>query len=647
MGAHSKQSDKNIKFISKFPKPALVSGEKGDSTVKEAVLISVCLLCALVFSVIKMNKWAALGIFAVIYIISALKIVKKALRNIKKRDYFDSSLVVLAASFIALLCGSYFSAVVAVLVYRAVMIFYRRLINKYEDTLGALSNSIPGKVRIEAGDEVREVSPRSVDIDDVIVVNQGETIPLDGVVISGMTSVSMNKLGGTSTEIAIPQGAYVCAGCINLGRQIRILVKETYGETYAAKLTEEISHAHLSKSGHERIASVISKYFPAILVLAAAIICVAKGSSTGEWLSAMKTGSAVLAIASSGCVGVSVPLAYSFCVANLSKHGIIVKKNRYVMDFAEAKTVVFSKNGIVTDARYTVYDVIPVKNDDPQKLLSIAATVYSKSKSVIGTALRMSGKTLELAEGSFEVVSEILGKGIIAKIGGTEVVVGTPQYMKDLGVEMKVYDKPGMILLCVAVNKKFRGQITIADKVREGTFEMVDTLHLNGVENVVMLTVDEANVAKQVASSLNFDLVKYEQDDEGKMKSLKYLMENKSGRSSLAYVGNYRSDRILMEAADIGVSLKTFGSEYALENADICILGDDISKIGFLSQASKLCYTCSNINMFASFWVKLILLAVIIFGSMSVGMAVLIDSLFFCLTLFNSSRVLYLTEKKK
>lgn len=647
LGAHSKQSDNKKKMLSRFPKLAGFAGEENDSIVRECIVISVCVITALIFSIVKMNRWLAAVVFAVIFVISGFKPLRKALRNIRKRDFSDSAVITCASALIAFLCGSYLSAVFAVLIYRVVIMFYSRIYERYEDTLGALSNSIPNKVKIEEGEDVREVSPRSVEVDDVIVVDEGETIPLDGIVISGMTSVGMNKLGGNSTEIAIPKGAYVCAGCVNLGRQIRILVKAGYNDTYAAKLTDEISHAYLSKSGHERIAAAISRYYPAVVLIAAVVSCVTRGASGGAWTEAVSSGASVLALATSGCVGVSVPFAYNACVANLSKHGIVVKKNRYLLDFAETKTVVFSKNGIVTDAKYTVYDVIPVvKNDDPQKLLSIAATVYSKSNSVIGAALRASGKILDLSDGNFSVVSEIQGKGIIAKINGTEVIVGTPQYLKDIGVEMKVYDKPGMILLCIAVNKKFRGQITISDKVREGTFEMVDALHLNGVENVVMLTVDEANVAKQVAASLNFDLVKYEQDDEGKMTSLKYLMENKTGKSALAYVGNYRNDRLLMEAADIGVSLKTFGSEYALENADICILGDDIRKVGFLSYATRLCHTCANINIFASFWVKIVLLAIVILSSMPVGLAVLLDSALYCMTLVNSERVLNLEEKK-
>lgn len=646
MGRHS--TIREIKKVKKAENPvvnALVGNVSG-AGIYDFAVCGACFVVYLVLCSIKMNKTAAIVAFALLFIVAGLVLVLDVFRNIKNGKIFTGELVLLVGAVAAFASGSYKAAALLGVVYRAVSVFYAYYLSKYEEELSGITNSIPNKVRIEENGELREVAPRAVDIDDIIVVKVGETIPLDGIVINGTTSVSMAKLGGNSTEIPVPRNGIVCAGCINLGKTIKVQVTETYNNTFAAFITDIVKHAYMSPSALERTAAKFAKFFPIAVLGISVVVCAVKGLISGDWLSAVNAASVVAILGTSAGIGISVPFAFKCCVANLSHRGVVIKKNCYVQDLAETGTAVFSKTGVLTNGKYTVHDVIPMQGVSGTKLMKAAVGAYCFSNSSIASALRAEAENISVDPSFVTIIEEVPQKGIHAMIGSSDVIVGTAEYLKNNGIVFTVFDKTGMLILCISIDGKYCGQITLYDKLRSGAYEMVDTLHLHGVNDVVMLTSDDSRTAKQMASSLNFDMVKSELNEENKYEAVEYLLENKRANTALTYIGDYRVDADLIELADVGISIKTFGSEIGLETADVCILGDEISKVGAVINAAKNCRIISLINIGVCAAAKLIMLILAIVGVMNITTAIFADAVVFCFTLFNSARELEDFEKK-
>lgn len=588
---------------------------------KMLIRIIIAAVMVIVLNFIPTTGILRLALYLATYLIIGYDILKKAGKGILNRRVFDENFLMAVATVGAFALaiysksGDYNEAIAVMLFYQIGELFQSYAVGKSRRNISALMDIRPDYANVERDGKLEKVDPDEVEIDSMIVVQPGEKIPLDGIVMEGSSSLNTSALTGESLPRDVKQGDEIISGCINLNGVLKIKTTKEFGESTVSKILELVENSSSRKSKSENFISKFAKvYTPAVcygalaLAILPSLVQVLFLGQTAQWGVWVYRALTFLVISCPCALVISIPLSFFAGIGGASKEGVLIKGSNYMETLSQAKYVVFDKTGTLTQG---VFEVSGVHHNEMEnkKLLEYAALAECASSHPISKSLqRAYGKEIDRSRVSD--IQEISGHGIIAKVDGREVAAGNSKLMKKLNVKYQDCHKVGTIIH-VAIDGKYEGHIVISDIVKEHAKEAIARLKKAGVKKTVMLTGDAQPVAEQVAQSLGIDEVYAELLPGDKVTKVEELLAAKSEKEKLAFVGDGINDAPVLTRADIGIAMGAMGSDAAIEAADVVLMDDDPLKI---SKAIRISGKCLSIV-----YQNIILALVIKFGCLALG----------------------------
>ena len=588
---------------------------------KMLIRIIIAAVMVIVLNFIPTTGILRLALYLAAYLIIGYDILKKAGKGILNRRVFDENFLMAVATVGAFALaiysksGDYNEAIAVMLFYQIGELFQSYAVGKSRRNISALMDIRPDYANVERDGKLEKVDPDEVEIDSMIVVQPGEKIPLDGIVMEGSSSLNTSALTGESLPRDVKQGDEIISGCINLNGVLKIKTTKEFGESTVSKILELVENSSSRKSKSENFISKFAKvYTPAVcygalaLAILPSLVQVLFLGQTAQWGVWVYRALTFLVISCPCALVISIPLSFFAGIGGASKEGVLIKGSNYMETLSQAKYVVFDKTGTLTQG---VFEVSGVHHNEMEnkKLLEYAALAECASSHPISKSLqRAYGKEIDRSRVSD--IQEISGHGIIAKVDGREVAAGNSKLMKKLNVKYQDCHKVGTIIH-VAIDGKYEGHIVISDIVKEHAKEAIARLKKAGVKKTVMLTGDAQPVAEQVAQSLGIDEVYAELLPGDKVTKVEELLAAKSEKEKLAFVGDGINDAPVLTRADIGIAMGAMGSDAATEAADVVLMDDDPLKI---SKAIRISGKCLSIV-----YQNIILALVIKFGCLALG----------------------------
>ncbi len=541
-------------------------------------------------------------------------VILQAVRNLQNRHFLSDAVLCCAASLISLSIGNFGAAAVIMLCRRVVSIAASYTAYKNSETLADITALLPTGATLEVGGSLRYVSLKTLHCGDMIRVEPGETIAADGVVTQGISEIDISPIAGEAMPVRARAGTKVYAGTINRTSPLRIMVMEEVGTSFADRFIAAAKASAGGKAALLRRAEVSAKYctpaFVALGLLLLLIRAVAQENITGGF-SAMAI---CLLLAAMGEMSTTVAQAYVTGIYDSAKRGVLFRQSFLVSAMSKVKTLVTTMTGVLTDAEFKVTEVHPISGLKEGQLLSIAAAAEAKSGHPIAKAIRAADISDNEALISNIEISESSGRGLTAFVGNHHVSVGNALHIAvdNLHTADARFVNYNGNLVHVAVDGRYCGGILIRDSIRPKAFEALDDMRLNGIRSFDLLTGAVRGVARSVASALNFDMVKSELTSEEKQAAFAYLMSGKEDGAKLAFIGDYSTDAEMLDRADVGIAHNVLGDIKAMENADVCMLGTDLSSIsdafGYALQAERSALVALTTNLGARAVVFLLLL---------------------------------------
>lgn len=591
------------------------------------------------------------GLYLIPYLLIGYDILIKAGKGIVNRQPFDESLLMAIATVGAIVLalyrsGDYVEAIAVMLFYQVGEWFQSYAVGKSRKSISDLMDIAPDYANIEdAGGTLTQVDPDEVEIGSVIVIKPGEKVPLDGIVLTGRSSLNTAALTGESLPRDVEKGSEILSGSINLNGLLKVRTTKEFGESTASKILELIEDASSRKSKSEDFITKFARVYTPIVVCAAAALAILPpvfltltGGRPlwGEWLYRALT---FLIISCPCALVVSIPLSFFAGLGGASKQGILVKGSNYMETLSEVRTIVFDKTGTLTKGTFRV-TVIHPEIIDQEKLLHLAAHVERFSTHPIAQSLRDAYPN-EQDSCSVENVEEIVGHGIRAAVNGDTVCVGNSKMMDSIGAAWKPCDHIGTIIH-VAINGTYVGHIVIADALKEHSRAAIKELKKHGVRKTIILTGDTKDVAEGVGRQLGVDEIHSEllpQDKVSKVETL--LAARKNKRERLAFVGDGMNDAPVLSRADIGIAMGGVGSDAAIEAADVVLMDDDPYKIPMAIRISRKCLRIVKENIWLAIGVKSLVLILGALGFANMWAAVFADVGVTILAVLNATRSMY------
>lgn len=591
-------------------------------------------------------------LYMITYLIIGYDILIKAFQGIKNRQPLDESLLMTIATLGAIALalytksGDYAEAIAVMLFYQIGEWFQSYAVGKSRKNIADLMDIAPDHANIETENgQLEQVDPDDVEVGTIIVVQPGERVPIDGIIVSGSSSLNTAALTGESLPRDVKEGDEVISGCINLNGLLKIETTKEFGESTASKVLELIEDASSRKSRSENFITKFARvYTPAVVGAALALallppltlLILGKDPAWGTWIYRALT---FLVISCPCALVVSIPLSFFAGIGSASRQGVLVKGSNYLETLSETKTVVFDKTGTLTKGVFEVTAIHPEIVDE-DTLLHLAAHVERYSKHPIANSLRKAYPN-EADDCSVEDVNEISGHGITARVNGQTIAVGNDKLMNKLGAKWHECHKHGTILH-VAIDGEYAGHIVISDVIKENSKQAIAELKKNGIRETVMLTGDMKEVAESVAGELQLDRVYSEllpQDKVAKVEEL--LKEKRSDNEVLAFVGDGINDAPVLSRADIGIAMGAMGSDAAIEAADVVLMDDDPLKISTAVRISRKCLRIVKENIWFAIGIKLACLILGAFGVANMWFAIFADVGVMVLAVLNAMRCMF------
>ena len=611
------------------------------------ILIAAAMLIAL--KLIPVTGILQLALYLVVYGIIGYDILKKAWKGILNRQVFDENFLMAVATIGAFALaiyersGDYVEAIAVMLFYQIGELFQSYAVGKSRRNISALMDIRPDYANIERDGQLEKVAPDDVEIGSVIVVQPGEKVPLDGVILSGTSSLNTSALTGESLPRDAKEGDEVISGCINMTGVLRIQTTKEFGESTVSKILElvEDSSSHKSKS-EDFISKFARVYTPAVcygalaLAILPPVVRLLTGNSAqwGEWIYRALT---FLVISCPCALVISIPLSFFAGIGGAGKEGVLIKGSNYLETLSQVKTVVFDKTGTLTQGVFEVSGVHHNEMED-EKLLEYAALAECASSHPISKSLqRAYGK--EIDRDRVSDIQEISGKGISAKVDGHDVLAGNGKLMELNRIAFIDCHSVGTIIH-MAIDGEYAGHIVISDVVKPHAKEAVERLKHSGVEKTVMLTGDTRRVAEQVAKDLGVDEVHSDLLPADKVAQVEKLLAAKGDRDKLAFVGDGINDAPVLSRADIGIAMGAMGSDAAIEAADVVLMDDDPMKIAKAIRISRKCIGIVYQNIVFALVVKFACLALGALGIANMWVAIFADVGVMVLAVLNAIRAL-------
>ena len=546
------------------------------------IRIIIAAVLIVVFSLLPAEGYLRFGLFMIPYLVIGYDILKKAFKGIKNKQVFDENFLMAVATVGAILLGDYSEGVAVMLFYQIGELFQSYAVGKSRRNISELMDIRPDYANIEKDGTLEQVDPDEVEIGTIIVVQPGEKVPIDGVITEGTSTLNTSALTGESLPRDAKAGDEVISGCINMTGLLKIRTTKEFGESTVSKILELVENSSSRKSKSENFISKFAKYYtPAVCYGALALafippivlLIMGKPAMWGDWIYRALT---FLVISCPCALVISIPLSFFAGIGGASNQGILVKGSNYLETLAQTKYVVFDKTGTMTQGVFEVSGIHHNEMPD-EKLLEYAALAECSSSHPISKSLQKAyGKPID--RNRVTDIEEISGNGVIAKVDGISVAAGNTKLMNRLGIAYQDCHHVGTVVH-MAIDGKYAGHILISDIIKPHAKEAIAELKKAGISKTVMLTGDSKRVADQVAGELGIQEVYSELLPADKVSRVEELLNQKSEKAKLAFVGDGINDAPVLSRADIGIAMGALGSDAAIEAADIVLMDDDPLKI--------------------------------------------------------------------
>ena len=625
---------------------------KKQRTMLVRIIVAAVLLIALNF--IPITGWLRFLLYLVPYLVIGYDILLKAGKGIRNRQVFDENFLMAVATVgaiaLALLerSGDYTEAIAVMLFYQVGEWFQSYAVGKSRRNISELMDIRPDYANVEKDGKLEKVDPDEVEIGTVIVVQPGEKVPIDGMIIQGSSSLNTSALTGESLPRDAKEGDEIISGCINMTGVLKIRTTKEFGESTVSKILDLVENASSRKSRSEDFISKFARiYTPAVCYAALALailpplIRMAALGLPADWGTWIYRALTFLVISCPCALVISIPLSFFAGIGGASNAGVLVKGSNYLETLSQTKIVVFDKTGTLTQGVFEVNGIHHNELEDA-KLVEYAALAESASSHPISKSLQKAyGK--EIDRSRVEDIREISGNGVIARVDGVEVAAGNDKLMERLGIPYKNCHSVGTIIH-MALDGKYAGHIVISDVVKPHSREAIQALKASGVRRTVMLTGDTHKVAEQVAGELDIDEVYSELLPADKVEKVEELLKNRSEKEKLAFVGDGINDAPVLGRADIGIAMGAMGSDAAIEAADVVLMDDDPMKIAKAIRISRKCLRIVYQNIVFAIGIKLICLALGAVGIANMWLAIFADVGVMILAVLNAIRALFVKK---
>ena len=613
---------------------------------QKKVLIRIIIAAILVVAVsfIPVTGYAELGLFLIPYLVIGYDILRKAGLGIINGKVFDENFLMAIATIGAMALGEYREGTAVMLFYQIGELFQSYAVGKSRKNITALMDIRPDYANLEENGEITEVDPEDVEIGAIIVVGPGEKVPIDGIVVSGESSLNTSALTGESLPRTVREGDEVISGCINMSGVLRIRTVKEFGESTVSKILDLVENSGMKKSKSENFITKFARYYTPAVCIGALMLAVLPPvvniimSNPANWSVWLVRALTTLVISCPCALVISIPLSFFGGIGGASAQGILVKGSNYLEALSETKYVVCDKTGTLTKGVFEVTYVNPCGGISEDELLRIAAHAESYSGHPISKSLKKAyGK--EVDKNIVSDVEEISGHGIEAVVDGKKVDAGNVKLMNLCGVKPLVPEKTGTEVH-VAIDGIYAGYILISDVIKPEAKKAVADLKAAGVKQVIMLTGDSKKVADAVAAEIGVDVVKSELLPGDKVDEVEKIINNKSKGEKLAFVGDGINDAPVLSRADIGIAMGALGSDAAIEAADIVLMDDDPAKIATAMRISRRTLRIVHQNIVFALAVKIICLILGAFGLLNMWWAIFADVGVMVLAVLNATRAL-------
>lgn len=611
---------------------------------KMLIRIIIAAVLIVVFSLLPAEGYLRFVFFMIPYLVIGYDILKKAFKGILNKQVFDENFLMAVATVGAILLGDYSEGVAVMLFYQIGELFQSYAVGKSRRNISDLMDIRPDYANIEKDGTLEQVDPDEVEIGTIIVVQPGEKVPIDGVITEGTSTLNTSALTGESLPRDAKAGDEVISGCINMTGLLKIRTTKEFGESTVSKILELVENSSSRKSKSENFISKFAKYYtPAVcygaialaLIPPIVLLIMGKPAMWGDWIYRALT---FLVISCPCALVISIPLSFFAGIGGASNQGILVKGSNYLETLAQTKYVVFDKTGTMTQGVFEVSGIH--HNEMPnEKLLEYAALAECSSSHPISKSLQKAyGKPID--RNRVSDIEEISGNGVIAKVDSISVAAGNTKLMNRLGISYQDCHHVGTVVH-MAIDGKYAGHILISDIIKPHAKEAIAELKKAGISKTVMLTGDSKRVADQVAGELGIQEVYSELLPADKVSRVEELLNQKSEKAKLAFVGDGINDAPVLSRADIGIAMGALGSDAAIEAADIVLMDDDPLKI---SKAIKIARKCIRIvyeNIYFAIGIKILCLILGALGIANMWVAIFADVGVMILAVLNAIRTLF------
>lgn len=608
------------------------------------IRIIIAAVLIVVFSLLPAEGYLRFVLFMIPYLVIGYDILKKAFKGILNKQVFDENFLMAVATVGAILLGDYSEGVAVMLFYQIGELFQSYAVGKSRRNISELMDIRPDYANIEKDGTLEQVDPDEVEIGTIIVVQPGEKVPIDGVITEGTSTLNTSALTGESLPRDAKAGDEVISGCINMTGLLKIRTTKEFGESTVSKILELVENSSSRKSKSENFISKFAKYYtPAVCYGALALafippivlLIMGKPAMWGDWIYRALT---FLVISCPCALVISIPLSFFAGIGGASNQGILVKGSNYLETLAQTKYVVFDKTGTMTQGVFEVSGIHHNEMPD-EKLLEYAALAECSSSHPISKSLQKAyGKPVD--RNRVTDIKEISGNGVVAKVDGVSVAAGNTKLMNRLGIAYQDCHHVGTVVH-MAIDGKYAGHILISDIIKPHAKEAIAELKKAGISKTVMLTGDSKRVADQVAEELGIQEVYSELLPADKVSRVEELLNQKSEKDKLAFVGDGINDAPVLSRADIGIAMGALGSDAAIEAADIVLMDDDPLKI---SKAIKIARKCIRIvyeNIYFAIGIKVLCLILGALGIANMWMAIFADVGVMIIAVLNAIRTLF------
>ena len=627
-------------------------GEGGENMNKKQkkmlTRIIIAFVLIAVLSVLPVDGYLEFALYMIPYLVIGYDILIKAFKGIRNKQVFDENFLMAVATIGAILLKDYKEGTAVMLFYQIGELFQSYAVGKSRRNITELMDIRPDYANIENDGKLEKVAPDEVEIGSIIVVQPGEKVPLDGVIVEGTTTLNTSALTGESLPRSAKPGDEIISGCINMTGVLKIRTTKEFDESTVSKILELIEESSSRKSRSENFISKFARYYtPAVCYGALALavlppivnlVILHNPAMWSQWIYRALT---FLVISCPCALVISIPLSFFAGIGGASNAGVLVKGSNYLETLAQTKYVVFDKTGTLTKG---VFEVVGVHHNkmEEQKILEYAALAESFSTHPISRSLKNAyGK--EIDQNRVSDVEEISGNGVTAKVDGVSVAVGNARLMERIYVKPIECHSAGTVIH-VAIDGVYEGHILISDVPKPTSREAIAKLKKNGIKETVMLTGDIDRVAQQVASELGVDRVYSELLPADKVTKVEELLAKKSEKEKLAFVGDGINDAPVLSRADIGIAMGALGSDAAIEAADVVLMDDDPMKIVKAIRIARKCMRIVYENIYFAIGIKVICLLLGAVGIANMWVAIFADVGVMILAVLNAIRTLFVKK---